>query len=314
MFFLYALSGVVLALAAADRLLPGPVARASLALERKRSGLALRRGSLPYLEGGKGSEVLLLVHGFAGDKDNFTRIARFLTPHYRVIIPDLPGFGDARRDPGARHDMAAQVENLRAFMAELGVQRFHMGGNSMGGFIAAEYAARYPEQVASLWLLAPAGTDETLESPAFRQYLAGGGMPLLVPEPRDFDKLMAACMAKPPFFPYSLKHVLARRAAADYQLHCAFMRELVDSPKLRGPINTPALIVWGTEDSILSPKGAAATQALMPNARLVLMEGIGHLPMLEATRRAARDFLDFRQVAGTAYCEVQPDGKPGGYT
>ena len=295
MFFLDALGGVALAFAAADRLLPGPVARASLALERKRSGLTLRRSSLPYLEGGSGSEVLLLVHGFAGDKDNFTRIARFLTPHYRVIIPDLPGFGDARRDPGARHDMATQVENLRALMAELGVQRFHMGGNSMGGFIASEYAARYPEQVASLWLLAPAGTDETLESPAFRQYLAGDGMPLLVPETGDFDKLMAACMATPPFFPYSLKRVLAQRAVADYPLNCAFMRELVDSPKLRGPIKTPALIVWGMEDRILSPKGAAATQALMPNARLVMMEGIGHLPMLEATRRTARDVLDFQR-------------------
>ncbi len=294
MFFLYALGGAALALFAADRLLPAPLARASLALERKRSGLALRHASLPYLDSGTGKEVLVLVHGFAGDKDNFTRIARLLAPHYRVIIPDLPGFGDARRDPDAKHDIATQVENLRAFMGELGVQRFHMGGNSMGGFIAAEYAARHPEQVASLWLLAPAGTDAAYDNPTFHTYLAGGGMPLLVPGPRDFETLMASCMAKPPFFPYSLKHVMARRAVADYGLHCAIMRELLDSPMLRVAIETPALIVWGTEDRILSPKGAAATRALMPDARLIMMEGIGHLPMLEATRRTARDFLDFQ--------------------
>lgn len=297
MFFLYALGGAVLALAAADRLLPGPVARASLALERKRSGLTLRHASLPYLDSGSGSEVLLLVHGFAGDKDNFTRIARHLAPHYRVIIPDLPGFGDARRDPSAKHDMAAQVENLRAFMAELGVQHFHMGGNSMGGFIAAEYAARYPQQVASLWLLAPAGTREAYESQAFQHYLADGGMPLLVPEVRDFETLMASCMARPPFFPYSLKHVIARRAVADYPLHCELMKQLVASPHLRGPINTPALIVWGTEDQILSPKGAPAIRALMPNARIIMMDGIGHLPMLEATSRTARNFFEFQNNA-----------------
>lgn len=299
MFFLYALGGAALLLVAADRLLPAPLARASLALERKRSGITLRQASLPYLDSGSGDDVLLLVHGFAGDKDNFTRIARFLAPHYRVIIPDLPGFGDARRDFNAKHDMATQVENLRSFMAELGVQRFHMGGNSMGGFIAAEYATRYPEQVASLWLIDPAGTEETLEIPAFQEYLAGGGMPLLVREPRDFDTMMATCMARPPFFPYSLKHLLMRRALADYPLHCRIMKELVDSPHLRGPINTPALIVWGTEDRILSLKGAAATKALMPNARLILMEGIGHLPMLEATRRTARDFLEFQQNIGS---------------
>jgi len=298
MFFLYALGGAVLALAAADRLLPGPVARASLALERKRSGLTLRHASLPYLDSGAGTEVLLLVHGFAGDKDNFTRIARFLAPHYRVIIPDLPGFGDARRDPGARHDMATQVENLRTFMAELGVQRFHMGGNSMGGFIAAEFAARYPEQVQSLWLLAPAGTDEAFETPAFQDYLAGGSMPLLVREVRDFDTMMATCMAKAPYFPYSLKRVLARRAMADYPLHCELLKQLVGSPRLRAPIDVPALIVWGTEDRILSLKGASATKALMPNARLVVMEGVGHLPMLETTRRTAYEFLDFQQNIG----------------
>ena len=295
MFLLYALGGAALALAAANRLLPVPMARAALALERKRAGLTLRHASLPYLEGGSGDEVLLLVHGFAGDKDNFTRIAAHLVRRYRVIIPDLPGFGDARRDPGARHDMATQVENLRAFMAELGVQRFHMGGNSMGGFISAEYASRYPEQVESLWLLDPGGTDESLQLPAFQHYLAGGGMPLLVPEPRAFDALMAACMAKPPYFPYCMKHVLARRAVADYQLHCAIMKELVGSPRLQGPIDTPALIVWGSEDRILSPKAAAATKALLPRARLVMMEGIGHLPMLEATRRTANDFLDFQR-------------------
>jgi len=298
MFFLYALGGAVLALAAADRLLPGPVARASLALERKRSGLTLRHASLPYLDSGAGTEVLLLVHGFAGDKDNFTRIARFLAPHYRVIIPDLPGFGDARRDPGAKHDMATQVENLRAFMAELGVQRFHMGGNSMGGFIAAEYAARYQEQVQSLWLLAPAGTDEAFETPAFQDYLAGGSMPLLVREVRDFDTMMATCMAKVQYFPYSLKRVLARRAMADYPLHCELLKQLVGSPRLRVPIDVPALIVWGTEDRILSAKGASATKAVMPNARLVMMEGVGHLPMLETTRRTAYEFLDFQQNIG----------------
>ena len=295
MFLLYALGGVALALMIFDRLMPARAARAAITLERKRAGLTLRQASLPYLEGGSGSEVLLLVHGFAGDKDNFTRISAFLNPHYRVIIPDLPGFGDARRDPGAKHDMATQVENLRAFMAELGVERFHMGGNSMGGFISAEYATRYPEQVRSLWLLDPGGTDESLAAPAFEHYFVDGRMPLLVPDPSKFPALMAACMSEAPFFPYSLKHALARRAAADYPLHVQIMKELVGSPHLQGPINKPALIAWGTEDRILSPTAAPVMQALIPGSRLIMMEGIGHLPMLEATRRTAQDFLSFQR-------------------
>ena len=75
---------------------------------------------MPYLEGGQG-EPLVLIHGFSADKDNFTRVARFLTPHYRVICPDLPGFGDATRDPSARHGIADQVTRLKAFLGALGI-------------------------------------------------------------------------------------------------------------------------------------------------------------------------------------------------
>lgn len=294
MLLLFALLGTALVLLAANWLLPGLTARAAMALERKRSGLVARHASLPYLEGGNGQEVLLLLHGFAGDKDNFTRIARYLTPHYHVIIPDLPGFGEAGRDPVAAYDVAAQVEHVRAFMAERAIARFHLGGYSMGGNIAAEYAARHADQVKSLWLLAPGGTDAALTVPEFQRYLAGGPPPFLVRQRGDFAKLMAACMARPPFFPYCLRHTLERRALADAALHGAILRQLVDSPRLHGPIAAPALIVWGTADRILSPAGAPAIAALMPNSRVLLMEGIGHLPIMEAPRRTARDFLDFQ--------------------
>src|SRR5471030_1702940 len=124
-----------------ERLAPLTAARLGLALERRRSGLRLGDVQhqqqpglrMPYLEGGSG-DTLVLVHGFAGDKDNFTRMARFLTPHYRVICPDLPGFGDASRDPGASYAIAAQVERLRAFLDVHAPGRIHLGGNSMGGY------------------------------------------------------------------------------------------------------------------------------------------------------------------------------------
>lgn len=294
---LYMLAAALLSLALFNRLMPAHAAHAGVWLERKRAGLTLKRSALPYLEGGKGAEVLVLVHGFGGDKDNFTRLAASLTPHYRVIIPDLPGFGEAARDAHARHDMSTQVENLRSFLAGIGVQRFHLGGNSMGGFIASEYAARYPTQVASLWLLDPAGTDAALDLPVFHTYQATGAMPLLVREPKDMDGLLEHCMSRRPFFPYCVKHQLAQRAVADYPLHVQIMRELVGSPRLTGPIDTPALIVWGTQDRILNPKGAAAMQALMPRSEVIMMDGIGHLPMLEAPRRTAQDFLHFQQRA-----------------
>ena len=209
--FVAIVATVVLAL---EFLAPQRMARLWLALERRRARLTLKRQRLagaiemPYLEGGKG-EPLVLVHGFGGDKDNFTRVAGLLVRRYRVIIPDLPGFGDATRDPGARHTVADQVERLQAFAAALGLDTFHLGGNSMGGFIAAEFAARHAHRVASLWLLDAAGTAAAQDTPMVRHYLEGGEFPLLLKSTDGIGPLLKAIASRPPLLPPSVKTVLA---------------------------------------------------------------------------------------------------------
>jgi pimeloyl-ACP methyl ester carboxylesterase len=100
--------------------------------ERQRSGLVRKEIDLPgglhfvYLDGGQG-EPLMLLHGFGANKDNFVRVARFLTPHYRVIVPDEIGFGDAallrrgRLRPVRSGGTAAQLAQA------LGIKRIHLG-------------------------------------------------------------------------------------------------------------------------------------------------------------------------------------------
>lgn len=296
-------AALLMALVLFDRLAPMAAARVGLALERLRSGLRLRRAGvagadMPYLEGGKG-EPLVLLHGFAGDKDNFTRIARFLTPHYRVICPDLAGFGDAARDPQAGHSIPEQAERLRALLDRIAPGKVHLGGNSMGGFIAAQFAAAWPERVASLWLLDAAGTQASHSSAVLQHYEATGEMPLLVRQEQDYGNLVDACTAERPFLPYSLLTALGRRAAADFALHTAIMRQVSASPLLQPQPQyaaIPALVVWGEQDKILHPSGAAAFAGLFPRSRTVMMPGVGHLPMLEEPRRTAQDYLDFRRT------------------
>ncbi len=295
------LAALAALLFAADWLAPAWMARRWLSLERARSGLATRRAaipgfSMPYLAGGRG-EPLVLVHGFGGDKDNFTRIARFLTGRFRVVIPDLPGFGEATRDPAARYHIDAQVERLHAFVTGLGLGRVHLGGSSMGGFIAAEYAATYPEEVRSLWLLDAAGASVARDTDLIRRYLSSGELPLLVRSPDEYPALVRAVMYRAPLLPRSLRLALGRRAAADYALHSRIFREIgLESPPLDeryASIAAPTLIVWGREDRILNPAAAGIMQDRLRRSRAIMMEATGHLPMIERPAATARDFLDF---------------------
>ncbi len=122
-------------------LAPERATRFAIDLERRRAGLVRKEIDLPgglhfaYLEGGQG-EALMLLHGFGADKDNFTRVARFLTGHYRVIAPDHIGFAESSHLPDADYAPTAQVQRLRALAQALGVRDLHLGGSSMGGQIA----------------------------------------------------------------------------------------------------------------------------------------------------------------------------------
>lgn len=280
---------------------PEALTRLGVLLERRISGLSSKHAQvnghdMPYLEGGQGP-VLLLLHGFGADKDNFTRIARFLTPHYRVLIPDLPGFGDASRNPKSSYTMADQVAHVHAFLGQLGITRLHIGGNSMGGFIAAQFAAPYGHMVESLWLLDPAGTTAAHESKVLRTYEKTGDLPMLVKRVGDFNETIRATTHKAPFLPRFARVALGRRAVADFDLHTRIFRDMAESPVLDTafqPMPTPALIVWGKEDEILNPAGAEAYRKLFPNSTVILMDGIGHLPMAEAPRQTALDYLAYR--------------------
>jgi triacylglycerol lipase len=303
LFLLLLLSLVAFALAA--WLAPAALMRLALWAERRRSGLRLRQAqvegfAMPYLEGGRG-EALLLIHGFAGDKDNFTRVARFLTPHYHVLVPDLPGFGDAGRVPGAAYGMQDQVRRLRAFLAARGITRVHLGGNSMGGFIAAQFAGLHPEQVASVWLLDAAGTAGAYDNALLRHYEATGAMPLLIQDPAAFDDLIARTTYRAPFLPRFMRRQYGLRAARDFDLHTVIMRELHASPLIEAQyarLDTPALIVWGERDEILSPAGAAGFRRIFPHSQLRMMPDVGHLPMAEVPRTSARDYLAWRATLG----------------
>ena len=296
--------GAGAALVAAWHLYPDPFLRAALKLGRRAAGLGtfhtrVDEHDVVYADGGKG-EPLLMLHGFGATLDNWALVAKFLTPHFRVVAPDLPGFGDSSRLARKRYTLDDQLARIEEFARSVGLSRFHLAGNSMGGYLAAHYAARHPEQVQSLWLLAPAGVMSAQES-ELQQMLARGENPLLVNNPADFGRIIDMCFVKAPYTPGAFMKALAKRSMASREFHAKVFEELFSTAApfeeaLPG-LATPSLITWGDQDRLLHVSGAKILQGLLPNGVLDVMPGIGHIPMVEAPEASARAFLRFAEQA-----------------
>ena len=244
---------------------------------------------------------LVLVHGFGGNADHWTRTAKALTPKMRVIAPDLIGFGTSDAPKGGDYTIPTQVARLHALLQQIGVTKAHFGGNSMGGWIAGAYAAAYPNEVASLWMLNSAGLNTT-PSEMTRAMEAGQKLPLVVRSAEEFDARMGWVFITPPSIPAPLKGVLMARDIASADHYDAVRAQLYGvSPWLdvlipgTAAVDIPALIVWGEKDRVLHPDGAAALQALLPKSKNIMMPNVGHCPMLEVPAQAAADYLAWRE-------------------
>jgi pimeloyl-ACP methyl ester carboxylesterase len=295
---------IVALVVAGNVFFPERMAQFAAAAERGAAGLERKEIDIPgfhivYLDGGQG-DPLVLVHGFGADKDNWTRVAKYLTPHFRVIAPDLPGFGESSKPDSAHYSQTDQVQYLRAFVQALQLQNVSLGGNSMGGHIVGLYAATFPGEVKTLWLVAPAGVSTAELSELGALIKAGQPNPLLARTPEEFDRIVHFVMTDPPYIPGSIKKVLAQRAAANYELHSRIFQELLAAkpedalePRLKGnPV--PTRILWGDRDRALSVTGAKILGGLLPHSSVTVMPGVGHLPMIEKPRAAAEDYLAFR--------------------
>lgn len=300
-FGLAAIAALALALTALLYLAPETATRLLIDTGRQMSGLVRKEIDLPgglhyvYLEGGTG-EPLMLLHGFGANKDNFARAARFLTPHYRVIIPDHIGFGESSHPAEADYSPTAQAERLRALARALGVNALHLGGSSMGGQIAMTYAALHPTEVGSLWLLDPAGVWSAPKSELANIIEKTGRNPLIARTEEEFAQTFAFVMNNPPVIPRPIINVLAQERLRNVALSERIVQQLIaDSVEQRVKgLNTPALIVWGDKDRALSVASAEILHQLLPRSQVSIMQNIGHLPMLEAPQQSAEDYLRFR--------------------
>jgi pimeloyl-ACP methyl ester carboxylesterase len=234
-----------------------------------------------YYEGGEGP-TLLVVHGVASRAADAALLFNTLKKKHRVLAPDLLGYGDSDKPESASYTVRMQADVVRGFMDAMRVRDADVMGISMGGWVTLKLAAEHPERVRKLVLVSSAGVqfETTLHERSFSA--------------RNLDELRASLRLQtdnadriPEFV---LKDIL-RRSQKRQWITRRSMRsmlttrdDLLDGKLQR--VRMPVLLVWGTRDRIVPYSVAALLQREMPHARLVALEGCGHLAIVECRAQA----------------------------
>jgi pimeloyl-ACP methyl ester carboxylesterase len=242
-------------------------------------------------------ETIVFIHGFGANKDNWTRLARQLTDDFNVYAIDLPGHGDSSKALDLGYRFEDQVRHVSKILATLGIAETHMMGNSMGGAITALYAATYPEQVRSAVLFDPAGIFEY--DSELVELVVEGDNPLIPSEQGDFKRLIDFALEKKPFVPWPIYDVMEEKAIANREVNEVIFAAIRDSgyePDFRNAITrieAPVLVIWGKEDRVINYRNADVFVDRIPDARMVLLDGVGHAPMVEVPEESAQLFREF---------------------
>ncbi len=251
-----------------------------------------------YLESGEGP-LIVLVHGFTGSKENWLALMRKL-PKQHVIAPDLPGWGESERKPGADYGPVAQAERLHAFIASLGGKPALVVGHSMGGQILGLLAVRHPDDVGPIVLMSSAGV--AFKENEFGREVLAGKNPFEAHTRADVHRYLDIVFTDPPFVPWPVDLALARQRARDAGFEQQVLDRIGRGPealqlqKELGAIKSPVLLLWCRDDRVIDVSAAKVFAAGLHSSETVILEGCGHMPLMAAPQEVA-DALPVAELA-----------------
>ena len=237
--------------------------------------------------GPRDAPAVLLLHGFGASLHTWDAWAPGLSVSHRVVRVDLPGSGLSAPDPAGDYTDARSIQMLVALMDKLGMDRASLVGHSIGGRIAWTFAARHPERVERLVLVAPDG----FASPGFA-YGKAADVPAALGLMRHvLPKAVLRMNLKPAYGnPDFLTDALTTRyhdlmlapGARDAMFQRLQQTVLTDPVPLLATLRAPTLLLWGEADAMIPFANAKDYLKALPGSRLVSLAGVGHLPQEEA--------------------------------
>jgi len=271
-----------------------------------------------FAEAGTGAPAVMLHGGGPGASgvSNYSRNIDALAQHFRVIVPDMPGYGRSAKGVDQSDPFGYLADTIRGLLDELEIDTAHLIGNSYGGAAALRLALDTPYRVGKLVLMGPGGIGTTRAAPTaglksllsyyggdgpsrakleafIRNYLVyeGASVPDSLIDLRYTASLDPEVIADPPL----------RRPSGPTALRTLWRMDLTRDNRLKR-LQTPTLVLWGRDDKVNRPAGGPMLLNLMPNAELVMTSRTGHWMQWERAdlfNRLVVDFLGTASVFGS---------------
>ncbi|SCL20201.1 Pimeloyl-ACP methyl ester carboxylesterase [Micromonospora nigra] len=295
-------------------------------------------GSVTYVRDtpatGPDAEPALYVHGLGGSSQNWTDLAGLLAERLDGQAIDLPGFG--RSEPGQRYTIPSFAQRVVRWIEHSDRGPVHLFGNSLGGSVSVHVAALRPDLVRTLTLVSPA-----LPFLDFRRSLQGRMLPLLaVPRGERLaawrlaqlapevmaQQVMESCVADLTRISdqrrqealeeirvrYEAEHYAAAYVRTFRGLVASFLRAYLPGSgslwRLAAAVRAPTLVVGGRQDRLVDVRVAPQTARVIPDSRLMLLDGVGHVAQLEVPRLVARAVLGLlAETDGVGTALERPD-------
>jgi pimeloyl-ACP methyl ester carboxylesterase len=213
-----------------------------------------------------------------------------------VVIPDIPGYGESSMIEKDSYDLSNQMSRLHKFVQVLGLKKFHIAGNSMGGFFSGIYAVRYPDEVISVGLFDAGGVTSSEKSVVMKM-IEKGENPLVLKDSNDVPRWATLLFVNPPRLPYPIKKVMTNTALANRKFYEKELKEIgpdfLSLEKELPKIKAPTLILWGDQDKVIDVSSVPVFEKGLNNHKTVIIKDCGHVPMMEKPQETATQYINF---------------------
>ena len=260
------------------------------------------------VEGKPDGAPLLLLHGSNSSLHTWEPWVARLGKDYRIVSLDLTGHGLTGPHPKRDYRVATTVGVVDAVMTKLGINRFALAGNSMGGWVSWNYALAHPDKVSALILVDAAGAPDSeptaipigfrlARSPAVRPLLKVFTPRAIIAKSLDQTMSVKAPLTDAAIDRYweLLRYPGNRQATGDR----GGVKRVPATPEQMKRLTMPTLVMWGAEDKLIPVRAADWFTGAIPGAKKVIYPKVGHIPMEEVPDQSAADVRAFLQAACT---------------